>query len=179
MAWTSKEDIEDIYDILDEGSNVKAIHLLCNDPKAAFTDFQNEHKLVQAAGGLVTNENGAFLFIERLGYWDLPKGKIDQGETIAQAAIREVEEECGVSKLTLMNQLSTTYHTYEHKGKRILKPTYWFAMKTAGEPTLTAQSEEGITQAVWLNKTESIDLKNKMYASIWSLFEESINHPTP
>ncbi|MGB1032127.1 MAG: NUDIX hydrolase [Flavobacteriales bacterium] len=179
MAWTSIEDIEDIYDMLCEGSNVLAIHLICENPNEAFEAFKNQHKLVEAAGGLVKSSNNRYLLIERLGYWDLPKGKVDEGETIAQAAIREVEEECGVNNLTIIDDLPTTYHTYEHKGKRVFKPTYWFSMSLASEPQLVAQSEEGITQAIWLNKTEANKLQSGMYASIWNLFDESINHPTP
>ena len=179
MAWNSKDDLEDIYNIMSGDGKVQAIHLRCDNPSEAFKSFQEEHKVIEAAGGFVQSAQNRFLFIERLGYWDLPKGKVDEGESIAKAAMREVEEECGVSNLTLQEELPTTYHTYEHKGKRILKPTYWFSMSIQGEPKLTAQTEEGITQAVWLSQADAKELCSKMYASIWDLSKTIFSRPKP
>ncbi len=58
-------------------------------------------KPVTAAGGLVENEKGEVLLIFRRGKWDLPKGKLDPGETIEQCAVREVEEETGLKNIEL------------------------------------------------------------------------------
>jgi ADP-ribose pyrophosphatase YjhB (NUDIX family) len=52
-------------------------------------------KIVMAAGGLVENEHGEILLIYRKKHWDLPKGKLDAGETLEECAVREVEEETG------------------------------------------------------------------------------------
>ena len=53
-------------------------------------------KGIVAAGGIVKNEEGKTLIIFRRGFWDLPKGKVEKGEKIINAAQREVEEETGV-----------------------------------------------------------------------------------
>jgi 8-oxo-dGTP pyrophosphatase MutT (NUDIX family) len=58
-------------------------------------------KTIVAAGGLVFNENKELLMIYRRSKWDLPKGKLDEGETIEECAIREVEEETGVQQIIL------------------------------------------------------------------------------
>jgi len=50
--------------------------------------------------------------IFRRGKWDLPKGKLDKGETLEQCAVREVREETGLKKIKLQSPLMTTYHTY-------------------------------------------------------------------
>ena len=69
--------------------------------KAVWKKFE----IVKAAGGLVLNENKELLFIFRRGKWDLPKGKLDEGETIEQCAIREVAEETGVKNISLNKEL--------------------------------------------------------------------------
>src|SRR5712675_1894974 len=101
--------------------------------------------LVQAAGGLVQNERGEVLFMFRKGKWDLPKGKLDPGETLENCALREVTEETGVSQLELTKFLLVTEHEYEEKGMAILKETHWYLMKTNGKQILVPQAEEDIS----------------------------------
>ena len=57
--------------------------------------------------------------------WDLPKGKIDYGESDEKAAIREVCEETGVCDLTLVKRLEPTYHIYFSNNEAYLKETHW------------------------------------------------------
>jgi len=106
-------------------------------------------KYIEAAGGVVTNINKEVLVIHRLGVWDLPKGKIETGESPEIAAIREVEEECGISQLTINQNITDTYHTYELKGKQVLKKTYWYAIDCKSNEKPTPQQEEDITMACW------------------------------
>ncbi|HSZ32144.1 MAG TPA: NUDIX domain-containing protein [Puia sp.] len=105
---------------------------------------------IQAGGGLVENEQREVLFIFRRGKWDLPKGKLDRGETLEQCAIREVEEETGVRQLQLIRFLLITEHEYVERGKKILKETHWWLMKTKGFQTLIPQMEEDITEIRWI-----------------------------
>lgn len=112
--------------------------------------------LIKAAGGLVQNEAGNYLFIHRLGKWDLPKGKLDPREKTKSAAIREVEEECGVQVYPDVQKLTKTYHLYHYKGKLAIKRTTWYAMRVAGNPDLTPQLEEDITEARWFSPGENL-----------------------
>ena len=73
------------------------------------------------AGGVVTDEEGRVLWIQRNDKWDLPKGKLEAGESLEEAAIREVEEETGISALTITGEAYTTFHTYESEGVVYLK----------------------------------------------------------
>lgn len=116
--------------------------------------FWRKFMLVQAAGGLVKNEDGALLMMFRRGKWDLPKGKIDPGETPAQSALREVQEETGLMDVTLGEPLTTTYHTYDDAGHHILKETFWFHMTAPKAQPLVPQLEEQITELVWANNKE-------------------------
>ncbi|MBI3519597.1 MAG: NUDIX domain-containing protein [Bacteroidetes bacterium] len=99
-------------------------------------------------------KNDTWLFIFRLKRWDLPKGKLDPGEGPEEAAIRECEEECGITKLTITSHLEPTYHIYEHKGGYALKKTFWYTMSTQHEGTLVPQLEEHIERVEWFNKPQ-------------------------
>ena len=133
--------------------------------------FCSNHKLVEAAGGLVYNDKNQLLMIFRNGKWDLPKGKLEIGEDIESCSIREVEEECGIKGLQITERISDTYHTYELKGEKILKRTYWFKMKTNFEGELTPQKEEGITEVCWVRKENIIEKLKNSYGNIQDLFK--------
>ncbi len=140
-------------DMLEKTDRYDLVIIYHEEYERLVSDFMGLYKTIEAAGGLVTNEAGACLFIFRLGFWDLPKGKIDPGETIEAAAVREVEEETGIEGIVLGEKLLDTYHTYRtKKGKRVLKKTYWYAMQ-AKTQALTPQTEEDIELAVWMKKS--------------------------
>lgn len=116
-------------------------------------NFFKTFRVIEAGGGFITSKDGA-LFIFRNKKWDLPKGKIDKGETIRQAAVRECEEECAITGLHLRKQLPETYHFYKLKGKLVIKKTYWFGMTTHAGQKLKPQKEEGISRIKWFKKEE-------------------------
>jgi 8-oxo-dGTP pyrophosphatase MutT (NUDIX family) len=147
-------------------------YVLCTDPKATIKKLQNANHLVEAAGGLVKNQYGEYLFIYRNDKWDLPKGKIEKKEKTKVAAVREVEEECGI-KVKLGNKICKTYHTYIWKGKFTLKKTHWFDMNYKGNDKLVPQLEEGITDVRWF-KTEKIgEILDNTFPSIIDVLEKS------
>jgi 8-oxo-dGTP pyrophosphatase MutT (NUDIX family) len=99
---------------------------------------------------LVANAKGEYLFIFRNKKWDLPKGKVEKGEKMKVAAVREVEEECGVKIEKRNDRVCKTYHVYEMGNELVLKRTNWYYMTVKGNPKLVPQVEEGITEAVWV-----------------------------
>ena len=137
-----------------------------------FQLFFEEFINVDAAGGVVQNQNDEILMIYRNSCWDLPKGKVEEGESIRFAAVREVEEECGLVGPEITDELSSTYHTYERNGKKYLKKTYWFAMSYEKEHALTPQIQEGITKVEWVNKNDLQTYIVDTYGSIKSVINE-------
>ncbi len=127
---------------------------------------------ITAAGGLVTNDQQELLMIFRRGKWDLPKGKLDEGESIEACAVREVEEETGLTSLELGNKIGITYHTYQENNITILKETHWFAMQAKGEQTLVPQTEEDITRIGWINRSELPEKLNNTYDNILEIIEK-------
>lgn len=146
-------DFETFYRNL-RNSKKKNYLLLTKNPDAAFKKIRKQLVVIKAAGGLVVNAKGEFLFIFRNKKWDLPKGKVDKGEKVKDAAVREVEEECGVKIEKRKERVCKTYHVYEMNGELILKRTSWYHMTVKGNPKLVPQVEEGITEAVWVAPQE-------------------------
>ena len=143
----------------------------------------NEFKIcfceIPAAGGLVRNNDGSLLFIKRLGVWDLPKGKIEKLETADQAAIREVEEECGVSGLQLVKKLDSTFHIYRSPylafpRNLVLKETNWYLMTYSGSEIPVPQVEEDIEEVRWFRFSELDEVMDNTYASIREFLKLSL-----
>lgn len=163
ITFTSEKDVAGVIpdrDGLDswlsefEKSGRPVLQIEAGEVERIFKAFRDLFLQVDAAGGIVRKEN-RILFIYRNGKWDLPKGKIDEGETPEEAALREVSEECGISGHYIVKKCPSTYHIYrspypENKGCWIFKETYWFEMGYEGPETTVPQQEEGITQAKWL-----------------------------
>ena len=134
--------------------------------------FKHKLPVVVAAGGFVTNAKGKVLFIYRNEKWDLPKGKVDKGESIERAAIREVEEETGVTNLTIDNFMRTTYHIFKRNGEYTLKVVHWFAMSTSFKGELKGQIQEGIMKVKWKGPKKAKKALEKSYFNIKVLFED-------
>jgi len=112
------------------------------------------------------------LFIKRFGKWDLPKGKIEPGETPDLGAVREVSEECGIKNLRIAGSLPPTFHTYRSDGIRMLKKTNWFAMVNDPSEKPTPQTEEGISEAIWLVPAQFDVVLRNTYRSIAELIND-------
>lgn len=126
--------------------------------------------VVVAGGGKVYNKENKILFIKRNGFWDLPKGKTEKGESIEKTSLREVEEETGVKGLEITRFLMKTYHVYKSHGKFKLKLTYWFEMKTDFEGELFPQEEESITKVKWKSTFKTVKALRNTYGTITQLF---------
>jgi 8-oxo-dGTP pyrophosphatase MutT (NUDIX family) len=141
-------------------------YVLCNNARTYLKNVIQNITLIEAAGGIVKNEAGEYLFIYRNDKWDLPKGKIEKGEKVKQAAIREVEEECGIVVGELGKKICKTYHCYISREEVVLKKTHWFKMKSRYQIKLKPQKEEGITDARWFKKKKLAVIIENTFPSI-------------
>ena len=128
--------------------------------------FKEKYHLIQAAGGVVTDNKGRVLLIFRRNKWDLPKGKVEDNEPIELCAEREVKEETGLKELLLRNPLLITYHTYKEKGESILKETHWFLLDAPPNQEFQPQTEEDIIKVEWVEKERLSEYKNNTYLLI-------------
>lgn len=136
--------------------------------------FSSKIPVISAAGGLVKNKKGKVLFIFREGKWDLPKGKLDKGESMEDAAVREVEEETGVKGLKVERYLQTTYHIFKRGGRYKLKKVIWFEMSSKFKGKLVPQENEGITKVKWKGPKKTQKALKNSYRNIRILFEENL-----
>ena len=163
LTW-SVRNLEDVIHSLKRNEG-KSFILTGENTEKMWEEFYAGFKVIEAAGGIVINEKKEFLMIYRNDTWDLPKGKIDPGETIEEAALREVREECGFTSLSLGEQVQSTYHIYEHKERQILKVTYWYLMHS-DQKSLTPQLEEGITDLSWKSVSDMKEVFENTYPNI-------------
>jgi 8-oxo-dGTP pyrophosphatase MutT (NUDIX family) len=166
-----------IDDILNK--KVLFIHLYHKKEEKLLHHLKKKLKVITAAGGMVFNNNKEILFIYRKGRWDLPKGKVDKGESLEEGAVREVEEETGVTGLKIKNFLDTTYHILRRNDKYKLKETYWYEMHTDYNGKLIPQINEDIKKVKWKNFEKSQKALLKSYENIKLLFPQEylVKHP--
>ena len=146
--------------------NSEIINIEVADALLFIEKLKKEIKYKEAAGGLVVNNNNELLMIHRIGYDDLPKGHIEKGEDTQTTAIREVQEECGITPYEIVKELHSSYHVFMMKEKWILKKVFWFLMLYKGTQIPVPQQEENITEANWNTKA---DVKRKYHTSFHSL----------
>lgn len=166
MRYEQPQELSKLLVFFKSTSNVDNLFIVGGNVKEMFKKISKHFELLEAAGGLVENQKGEILLIKRNGVWDLPKGKIDEGETKEIAALREVKEECGINSVEIVDSICKTYHTYTQNDHLILKKTSWFTMKFAGNEKLTPQIAEEITEAVWVKKQNLGGYLNSTYPSI-------------
>lgn len=154
----------------DQNHSVLTISIENINAKHVFFYFCSLFKNIPAAGGVVRNHNNEILIIKRFGFWDLPKGKKEKREKLRAAALREVEEETGISYSVITKKLPVTYHIYtDKKGREILKTTHWFEMLYNGNQTLVPQTQENIEEVIWLPILKIDTFYQNTYASLENL----------
>lgn len=166
------------FQVLKESLVAAVYQFVSPNPKIAMKYFFSNFKKIKAAGGIVKSDDQQ-LFIKRNGKWDIPKGKMEKGEKPRETAIREIQEECGLKgELTIESKLMKTYHCYFMDEQSVLKKTTWFVLNYNGSKTTKAQSEEGITEVVWLKKSQLAKVKKNTYFSVLDVlrfFENTFN----
>ncbi len=171
MAIHSSSDLDQAIRMIRDEQYAAGICIYPQFDGSLWDLFRSRYKFVQAAGGVVEDEQQRLLVIKRLGKWDLPKGKVDAGESIEEAALREVEEECGIDELLIVRPIAITWHTYFRNGKDHLKRTDWYLMKGSSEKKLKPQIEEDIEEVRWMTRQEVDRIKGKTYPSLVKVLE--------
>lgn len=171
VGQSSKSVIEEII----HNSQGNNFFVKSDNADEAFRNFSSQLQLINAAGGVVFNEHNKLLLIFRRGKWDLPKGKIDKGESVEEAALREVDEETGIGKCGIVKRLNDTFHAFFQKSSWKIKKTTWFEMKIKNAKPLVAQTEEDITDLKWMETDELKKVMENTYPLIRELLSEYLD----
>lgn len=174
-------DTDALYKLISDfqsDTGISSANVYGPDIKHVWRIFRIFFTEVGAAGGLVRHLTGRYLFIEKKGKLDLPKGHIDKNEEPAACAIREVREECGIKGHSIIKPLCPSFHTYSWEGISYLKKTHWFLMKYEGEMIGEPQTDEGITKVEWLFPDELTKIKGRAWLSLMDLINTSILRET-
>jgi 8-oxo-dGTP pyrophosphatase MutT (NUDIX family) len=170
-------DTSELYKLISDfqaDKSIQAINIYGPDIQFVWKIFRIYFTEVGAAGGLVRHSSGRYLFIEKKGKLDLPKGHIESGEEPEACAVREVSEECGITGHTIVKSVSPSYHTYSWEGISYLKKTSWYLMDYYGEMITEPQRDEGITKVEWLFPDELNSLKSNAWLSLMDLINDSV-----
>lgn len=147
-----------------EQTSIQEVIIVVEDIKRFKRELKTHFEVVEAAGGVVQHQ-GMCLMIFRRGKWDLPKGKIDEGEDAPTAALREIAEECGI-EASIQGKICSTWHHYWNGGKIILKKTQWYLMNTLTPEAIKPQIEEDIEKIIWMDKKELEEALKNSFNSV-------------
>ena len=142
-------------------------------PEALSSAMLRTFRLAPAAGGVVVSDN-QFAAIQRHGIPDLPKGHIEEGEDAATAAVREVEEETGLTGLSIVRQLPSSWHCYLYEDEWRLKQTSWYQMTTDDPCRVDPQTDEDITEVTFLGAYDLEWFLKNTYRSLAETLSESL-----
>lgn len=171
--YNNTEELKELVYMFFKLDKIEHFYISHHDIEVLRQEFISCFRFIKASGGLVRNNKGELLIIRRNDVWDLPKGKNSPGESSKQAALREVREECGISKLKIIKEITKTYHTYYIKEEPVLKETTWFEMNTDETKDPTPQKDENISEVRWI-ASDNIDfITTNTYLSILEVLRKN------
>lgn len=125
--------------------------------------MKKEHQKVLVVVGVVIKQNDKYLLIQEkkqiaYGLWNFPAGRVDVGETIKQAAVREAKEEVGYG-VKLIREICVVHYSIDEPVKHAFE-----AKIISGN--LSFPKDE-ILDAKWFSFEEILDMKDKLRNEEW------------
>ena len=168
IHYRSEQALFESIELLNSSAIVSGLCVYTEKLDDLWNTFCSKYKVIEAAGGIVKNDEKVLMILKN-DHWDLPKGKIDGVESIEEAALREVSEECGLNDLSITGNLDNTYYLYRENSNVVLKKTSWFLMSSGTEGPLQGDESEGIVDVKWVKASEWKQLSEKSYISVINL----------
>lgn len=114
-----------------------------------------------SAGGLVLDRRagaarGALIGrLDRRGrlLWSLPKGHVEQGETVAEAAVREVREETGIQG-EVIGELGTIDFWFVAAGRKVHKTVHHFLLVAQDPDQPLSDADLEVSEVAWVPVAE-------------------------
>ena len=122
-------------------------------------------KTATSAGAIILREIGGELKIALAHHknsekeWVLPKGHVEPGETIAQAALREIHEEAGLNQVQLINHLGTIKRqSVKPNGDEVDKTIHYYLAYALGDSQLQDPLDQRFLEVGWFSPQEALEL---------------------
>jgi 8-oxo-dGTP pyrophosphatase MutT (NUDIX family) len=164
--YNNLQELTELVYVFKELTRINKLFIFHDDIIALFEEFKACFDYIEAAGGLVMRTDGNFLVMKRDGVWDLPKGKLDNGESSEAAALREVSEETGLHELKVIKPILSTFHTYQVTEDMLLKKTKWYEMLYMGNKEPVPEAAERITEIRWAEPGNTDFIRKNTYPSV-------------
>ena len=164
--YNNLQELTELIHVFNSLTRINKLFIFHNDILTLFDEFKACFNYIEAAGGVVFRPGGEFLVMKRDGLWDLPKGKLENGESSEVAALREVKEETGLKKLRIIKPILSTFHTYQVTKDMTLKKTKWYEMFYEGDADPVPEMAEGITEIQWVKPGMTDFIRKNTYPSV-------------
>ena len=164
--YNNLQELTELVHVFNELTRISKLFIIHHDILSLFEEFKACFDYIEAAGGLVMRPDGTFLVMKRDGVWDLPKGKLDNGESSEAAALREVSEETGLKELKVIQPILSTFHTYQITEDMLLKKTKWYEMLYKGDAEPVPEIAERITEIRWVEPGKTDFIRTNTYPSV-------------
>lgn len=115
------------------------------------------------AGGVVyryyENTVQILMIQDKVGRWSIPKGHVEEGESLEQTAVREIGEETGLTELKVLEKLDKLHFFYRKEGKLIFMTTFVFLIEALGDTdAIVPERNEGIADVKWFDAEKALEL---------------------
>jgi 8-oxo-dGTP pyrophosphatase MutT (NUDIX family) len=170
ITYASEEAFFETIELLRDSPVLRSVVVYNDNLDDLWETFCKKYTQISAAGGIVQNNNRV-LFIYKNNHWDLPKGKMESGESSETTALREVSEECGLKELSIVGPHDISYYLFNEKGSTFLKKTEWFLMKSGTEGPLVGDENEGITDVKWMDSKTWKSDQESSFASVINMLQ--------
>lgn len=164
--YNNLQELTELIHVFNSLTRINKLFIFHNDILTLFDEFKACFIYIEAAGGIVLRPDGKFLVMKRDGMWDLPKGKLEKGESVEAAALREVTEETGLKELRIIKPVISTFHTYQVKEDMVLKKIKWFEMFYEGDAEPEPEIAERITEIKWVESGMTDFIRTNTYPSV-------------
>ena len=138
--------------------------------------YEDENLVISAGGIIFRQEAGKTYFIlvqNTYDKWTFPKGKVEEGETWQEAAVREIREETGIEEAEILGEVGEIKFTDKSGTEPVKKSVHFYLIKTnQKEITSVPKEETHLKEVRWVLQDEVPNMLG--YENLVDLFKKAV-----